>query len=147
MLQTFTGKDYLKIDIANNFGLDKKLWGERIEWFDQNENQLDSLIKQAEEPALYFAGIQAWKKTKQGIATRYPISLDATCSGIQILAALTGDRKAASLCNVIDTGKREDAYTSIYQFMCEQIGDAAKIDRKETKKAIMTFPKMGSLPW
>lgn len=138
MLQEFTGKDYLKIDIANNFGLDKKLWDERIEWFNQNENQLDSLIKQAEEPALYFAGVQAWKKTTQGKATGYPISLDATCSGIQILAALTGDRKAASLCNVIDTGKREDAYTSIYDFMCEKIGDSSKIERKDTKKAIMT---------
>lgn len=138
MMQEFTGTQYLKIDIANSFGLDKKLWDERLDWFDSNESKLDSLIKQAEEPALYFAGVQAWQRTKAGKGIKYPISLDATCSGIQILAALTGDRKAASLCNVVDTGKREDAYTSIYEFMCEEIGDTAKIDRKETKKAIMT---------
>ena len=147
MMQTFTGIDYLKIDIANNFGLDKKKWNERLDWFNDNEHQLDSLIKQAEEPALYFAGVQAYRKTQAGKPSNYPISLDATCSGIQILAALTGDRKAASLCNVVDTGEREDAYTSIYEHMCAAIGDEAKIDRKDTKKAIMTsFYSSKSVP-
>lgn len=138
MLQTFTGKEYLGIDIANNFGLDKLNWDDRLGWFESNESQLDSLIKQADEPALFFAGVQAWKKAKRGESVTYPISLDATCSGIQILAALTGDRKAAQLCNVVDTGKREDAYKSIYLDMVEKAGDTAKIDRKQTKKAIMT---------
>lgn len=137
-MQTFSGKEYLKIDIANNFGLDKKNWDARIEWFDQNEDNLDSLIKKADEPALFFAGLQAWKKAQRGEPVTYPISLDATSSGIQILAALTGDRKAARLCNVVDTGDREDAYTGIYEHMVSQIGEEAKIDRKETKKAIMT---------
>lgn len=136
--QTFTGRDYLKIDIANSFGMDKLNWDDRLSWFEQNKENLDSLIKQADEPALFFAGVQAWKKTESGKPSSYPISLDATCSGIQILAALTGDRKAASLCNVVDTGNREDAYTSLYQVMCNKIGDAAKIDRKDTKSAIMT---------
>ena len=107
--QTFSGKEYLKIDIANNMGLDKEDWDVRIQWFDDNEHQLDALLKQAEEPALYYAGVQAWKKVKEGKPSGYPISLDATSSGIQLLAALTGDRKAARLCNVVDTGHREDA--------------------------------------
>ena len=136
--QTFTGKDYLKIDIANNYGLDKKTWDERISWFDKNEHRLGALVKDAEEPALFYAGSVAWQKTKAGKPTGYPISLDATCSGIQILACLAGDRQTASLVNVVDTGKREDAYTSLYQHMVEQIGDTAKIERKQTKQAIMT---------
>ena len=136
--QTFTGKEYLKIDIANNFGLDKKTFEERIAWFDQNEHKLGALGRQAEEPALFYAGSVAWEKTKQGQASGYPISLDATCSGIQILACMAGDRKAASLVNVIDTGRRADAYTSLYEHMVEQIGEGAKIERKDTKRAIMT---------
>src|SRR6516225_5705906 len=112
-MQTFTGQEYLKIDIANSFGYDKLSWDARIAWFDANESHLPALVAQAEEPALFYAGVKAWEKAKSGKPTGYPISLDATCSGIQILAALACDRKAAKICNVVDTGKREDAYTSI----------------------------------
>lgn len=135
-MQTFTGKEYLKIDIANNFGLDKKTWDERIAWFDENEHQLESLLPKAEEPALFYAGYLAWEKAKEGKPSGYPISLDATCSGIQILSVLAGDRKAAELCNVVDKGIREDAYTAVYQDMVSQIDDSAKISRELTKQAI-----------
>lgn len=138
MFQEFTGKEYLKIDIANNFGLDKDNWNDRIDWFNQNEENLENMIKQAEEPALFFAGVQAYRKACKGEVVTYPISLDATSSGIQLLACLTGDRKAAALCNVIDTGKREDAYTGLYDLMLSKVGGRAKIERKSTKQAIMT---------
>ena len=136
--QSFTGREYLKIDIANNFGLDKEDWDVRLAWFDDNEENLDALIKTAEEPALYFAGVQAWKRFRAGKPSGYPISLDATSSGIQLLAVLTGDRKAAALCNVIDTGHREDVYTGLYNAMLAKVGEGAKISRKDTKQAIMT---------
>ncbi|QXV74342.1 RNAP2-like RNA polymerase protein [Rhizobium phage RHEph16] len=137
-MQLFSGVQYLKIDIANNFGLDKKNWDQRLQWFDDNEDKLSTLVHQAEEPALYYAGIQAYELHKQGKPVHYPISLDATSSGLQILAALTGDRKAASICNVVDTGKREDAYTAIYEAMLTITGGEAKIERKQTKQAVMT---------
>lgn len=79
--QKFTGKQYLQIDIANNFGLDKKNWNQRLAWFQENEDNLENLIKQADEPALFYAGVQAWRATQRGEATGYPISLDATSSG------------------------------------------------------------------
>ena len=101
-MQTFTGREYLKIDIASNFGLEKKSWAERLAWFDQNESQLLKLLPQAEEPALYYAGVKAYEDVKAGKPTGYMISLDATSSGLQLLAALTGDRSAAQLCNVVD---------------------------------------------
>lgn len=136
--QTFTGKDYLKIDIAGSFGLDKKTWDERIAWFDANEENLHSMIEQADEPALFYAGVRAWEAAKADKPSGYPISLDATSSGIQILSALAGDRKAAEICNVVDTGTRRDAYTDLYQVMVNALGEEAKIDRKLTKQAIMT---------
>lgn len=139
-MQEFTGRQYLAIDIANNFGLDKKKWNERLEWFNQNEHRLIELLPQAETPALYYAGVQAWFKTINNEPSGYAISLDATCSGLQILACLTGDRKAAEICNVVSTQdkRREDAYVSIYEAVLYLIGDNAKIQRSETKRAIMT---------
>lgn len=134
-----TGLEYLKIDIASNFGLDKKTWNERIDWYNQNESKLESLIKKADTPALFYAGINAMKKAKAGEPSGYPISLDATSSGLQILACLTGDRKAAELCNVINTGKRQDAYTVIYHRMLDKIGgQVGVIKRDDTKQAILT---------
>lgn len=138
MMQLFSGKEYLQIDVANSFGLDKKDWCERLAWFKANEHQLEDLLNQAEEPALYYAGVQAWRATQQGIPTGYPISLDATASGLQILACLTGDRKAAELCNVVDTGKREDAYTVVFTKLKEMVGAAFHIERDLTKQAILT---------
>lgn len=137
-MQVFTPSDYLKIDIASQFGHDKMTWDDRIQWFDAHESRLHELEAQADNPALFFAGMLAWRAYKAGEASGYPISLDATSSGLQILAVLTGDRRAAQLCNVVDTGDREDAYTSVYMEMVNEIGGTAKISREMTKSAIMT---------
>lgn len=142
-MQTFTAREYLKIDIANSFGLDKKKWSERIAWFDQNQHQLHSLLNQADEPALFFAGVSAWEDVEAGKPIGYPISLDATSSGMQILAALTGDRSAAETCNVVNYNvegvpERRDGYTVIYKAMLRVLGEQSKITREDTKRAIMT---------
>lgn len=142
-MQTFTGKEYLAIDIASNYGLDKETWDTRLDWFSQNESKLEELIATAKEPALFFAGVRAWRDTVAGKATGYPISLDATASGIQLLACLTGDSSAALLCNVLNfsegaTVQRRDGYTVIYQAMLELIGEGSKISRDDIKTAIMT---------
>ena len=135
--QRFTGMQYLAIDIANNFGLDKQDWNTRLDWFDENQEKLLSLVPQAKAPALFYAGIQAWNQAQQGLEIGYPISLDACSSGLQLLACLTGDDKAARLCGVIDTGHREDAYSVIYNEMVNSIGESAKISRDDCKDAIM----------
>lgn len=136
--QEFTGREYLKIDIAGNYGLDKLSWNERLVWFDLNEKFLDNLVASAKEPALFYAGVSAWKNVLQGKPIGYMISLDATSSGLQLLAVLTGDRLASEICNVVDTGFREDAYTAVYDEMLHRIGETAKITRDDTKQAIMT---------
>lgn len=142
-MQTFTGIEYLKIDIANNFGLDKKNWDERIEWFDKNREKLPQMLNQADNPALFFAGLQAMEAAEAGKPSGYPISLDATASGMQLLAVMTGDRRAAELCNVINVKKdgapqRQDGYTVVYKAMVDAIGEEGRISREDTKSAIMT---------
>lgn len=138
VMQRFTARQYLQIDIANSFGLDKLDWDDRLAWFQKNQDHLLDLMPQADEPALYYAGVKAWEAVQRGEAIGYPISLDATSSGLQLLAVLTGDRSAAEICNVVDTGGRKDAYTVIYQIMLQKLGGVAKIKREDTKHAIMT---------
>lgn len=138
-MQKFTALEYLKIDIANSFGLDKLSWSDRISWFDNHSHEMAEMINQAEEPALFYAGCKAYNDALSGTPSGYMISLDATSSGLQLLAVLTGDRLASQLCNVVSTGKREDSYTAIYQQMLAVINDVSKISRDDTKQAIMTL--------
>lgn len=138
-MKSFTALEYLKIDISGNFGLDKKTWEERINWFDTNENQLENLIDKADSPALYYAGVKAYRNIKKDpdYINTYPISLDCTSSGTQILACLTGDRLAAMTCNIINNGTRMDAYTYIYKKFSKLVGDNPLITRDKVKAAIM----------
>lgn len=142
-MQTFTARQYLAIDIASNYGMDKDTWNDRINWVIENEDNLEDLITTAKEPALYFAGVRAYRDVQAGKPIGYPISLDATSSGLQLLACLTGDRSAAQLCNVLnfkenDVTQRRDGYTVIYKAMVDAIGENSKISRDDVKTAIMT---------
>lgn len=138
-MQTFSSRQYLKIDVANNFGLDKLDWDQRLEWFDSNEHQLLAKLSEAENPAMFYAGIKAWEDAKAGRAIGYPVTLDATSSGIQILSVLTGDRQAALLSNVIDSGHRVDAYQVLYERMMGQVKEeGTQFLRSDLKRAFMT---------
>ncbi len=138
-MQNFTPIEYMKIDLASNFGLDKETWDTRIEWTDTNEDILETLVEKAEEPAMFFAGLQAYRAAQQGKPIGYMISLDATASGAQILAALVGCKKSAAMCNMVDTGNREDFYTNAYNALCDSAGTASTITRGQAKDAIMPW--------
>lgn len=137
-MQQFNGAQYLKMDIASKFGLDKENWDVRLDWFRENEHQLEELVAQADESAGFLAGVMALRKAQSGKATGYTISLDATASGVQILAALSGCEKSARACNLIDTGNREDAYTIVYKAMNERLGAVGYAPRSNVKTAVMT---------
>ena len=134
-MQSFTGKEYLKIDLANHFGMDKEDWDVRLNWVNQNEEVLGAMVSQAEEPTLFYAALQAYRSKDTAIG--YPISLDATASGLQLLACLTRDKEAAKLCNVVNVGKRMDAYTAVFGYMQDYLGTTSTVARKACKLAVM----------
>lgn len=131
----FSPLEYLQIDVASAYGLDRADWSERLSWFDQNKHQLGSIVNKAKEPALFFAAAEAYATTVRGQPTGHMVSLDATASGIQILSLLAGDQSAARHCNVLNTGHREDAYTNIDSLMRE-VTEFAHVERKDSKFAL-----------
>ena len=147
----YTPVEYLMIDIATNYGdtpmadgttadLDKLDFEDRIDWFKMHEKAgtLASLIDSADNPALFFAGLLAYKDMLDDKPIGYPISLDACSSGMQILAAFSNCEKSARRCGVVSTGHREDAYTSLFEDMQRRHSSPLKATRKSLKQAVMT---------
>ena len=119
-VQEFTGREYLQIDIANQYGLDKCTWDERLDWFQQRTSSLEQHIDDAEHPVLYRKAVKAWREHEQGKAVTHTMGLDATASGLQVYAAITGCRRTAEAVNVVSTGRREDVYTHMTDSMNQQ---------------------------
>lgn len=148
--QVYSPKEYLMIDIATNYGdadingktvdLDKVNFEDRIAWFREQEKlgTLASLITSADKPALYFAGLSAYSKMLDEKPIGYAISLDACSSGLQILATFSNCEKSAKRCGVVDTGQREDAYTSLFEDMRARAKFTLNATRKNMKQAVMT---------
>lgn len=148
-MQQFTGLQYLQMDIAASFGLDKNTWDERLAWFQGHQFEIEHasddglklFVRSAEEPARALAGILAYRQTLQGEAIGYRCSLDATASGLQLLSLLSGCVGGAQLSNLVDTGQRVDAYTHVHEAVCALLNISPSvfpIPRKASKNALMT---------
>ncbi len=145
-MQQFSGLQYLKMDIAASFGLVKNTWSERLAWFEENlpqhefatGDELVAFCKTAEEPAQALAGILAYRAVSFGQPTGYLCGLDATASGCQLLSLLAGCERSGAICNLVATGRREDAYTAVHARIDALMGTSSQIDRKAVKQALMT---------
>jgi hypothetical protein len=140
----FTGWQYLLIDVANNFGLDKLLFEERISWVESNMNQLELLADNADCKPLYIKAVMAVRKALRHEPTGHLVGMDACCSGIQVMSALTGCVDGAMNTGFINPNVRADAYTLCTVFMNEELTGSVTlsgglvVSRKDAKDALMT---------
>ena len=139
------GENAIKIMAANHYGLDKLTWQERIQWFDRNRLGMirhvhDSIRfnipKEAEKPILLTKALIAYTDAREGKATGYMCELDATASGIQIMAALSGCMNTAYEVNMVEPDERKDLYNRVAELMEAILG--YHIDRNKVKKPVMT---------
>lgn len=149
-MKTFTGLEYLKIDIANAAGQDKKLFEERLEWFDENipetvvtmsNQELKEFVESftnIDSKELMFTGLMAYKDTFYNKPTGYMCQLDAISSGASLMSCLMGDRKGLENTGLLGN-KRSDLYTAIYNKMKEIYELPLSYKRDDIKKAAMTF--------
>lgn len=138
-MQTFTGFEYLMIDCANHYGLDKELFEDRIQWVKDNLDSLESHADQADKKPLFVKAVMAIRKAQAGIPTGHLVGFDATSSGIQIMSALTGCKAGAEATGLVNPNKRADAYTACTELMNEILGgEGISVPRKKAKTALMT---------
>jgi len=132
LITSVQGLPNLYIAIANHAGKDKLTWQERYDWaITQNINKIEW-----KEPILGRKAIRALKETSEGKPTGYIMTLDATSSGIQVMAALSGCHKTAKLVNMIDPATRYDLYTEVANLM--NIHLSQPVPRKIAKQVAMT---------
>jgi len=134
----YTGFEYLLIDACNQWGGNKLLFGERIQWAKDNLDTLESLVNDADTPALYLKACQAIRKAQQGIPTGHLVGMDACCSGIQLMSVLTGCHTGAMSTGLVDPNKRADAYKECTDGMATFLGTGFEISRDNAKRALMT---------
>jgi len=135
---TYTGWQYLLIDLANHFGHDKLLFEERIQWSTDNLPNLEALADQAETKPLYIKAVLAIRKAQAGQPTGHLVGLDASCSGIQVMSALTGCVAGAESTGLINPNVRADAYGKTTKVMGEILGSDVDVSRDDAKDALMT---------
>jgi DNA-directed RNA polymerase len=158
---------------ANLFGKDKITFEERLAWVhSQRENILrvasDPLgfqwWQEADEPWQFLAWCfewSGWLTQGSGFLTSFPVCLDGTNNGLQILSMLTRDEAAAKATNVLPSAKPEDIYGEVALNVIEAMKVQKKlkgsddhlhakfwlsfgIDRKTTKRPVMVLPYGGT---
>lgn len=119
----FTPRQWLALDCARCFGLDKASWAERLVWAENNPG----FVEGAKEPFMYKSALAA----RTADVTDHLISLDATASGIQCLALMAQDAESAYAVNLGTYEVRNP-----YQRVKDHMGDQYPYER--VKKALMT---------
>jgi len=159
---TQTGKYYLYIYGANNHNendISKSSFSKRIQWVKDNYNKIISLdkefIKKAENPFIFLSFCLNVKEldNNPNSIIKTPVFLDATCNGIQHLAAILQDIELGSKVN-LTSFKEKEAPKDIYSELLDPINKSinkygeenlsysilslVKLNRKIIKQSIMT---------
>ena len=133
----YSGLDYIKIDIANQYGIAGKTFKQRIAWVESKKKNLGNYMNRAKNPFRYAAAVMALDEVMAGKSTGYLVGLDASASGIQLMSALTGCVKGAA--NTGLAGKRpKDVYSIITDVMNNLLNSSTTYERNDVKGATMT---------
>tara|TARA_R100001594_G_scaffold90105_1_gene124589 strand:+ start:156 stop:2495 length:2340 start_codon:yes stop_codon:yes gene_type:complete len=146
---------WLRFQVATTYGLDKDTLDDRLAWTYENEwliervatHPIDNLHEweAAEEPWQFLVACDEMYHCvikRDRISTGLPVAIDATCSGLQILAGLAKDKSTAKLVNVLPSDKPQDAYKVVAEESKSNIPERLRPywDRKKTKRVVMTIP-------
>lgn len=137
-MKNFTGFQWLLIDAANHYGHDKLRFEERIQWAEDNLQNLENLADQAETKPLYIKAVLAIRKAQKGLPTGHIVAVDGVCSGAQLMSVLTGCVAGATATGLVDPDRRADAYTQLTEEMNKILGGVLSVSRKDAKQSLMT---------
>ena len=148
-------EQWLAFQCATTYGLDKATMPERMTWTLENKDLIERIAKDpignlsewegADEPWTFLAACDEYYHCVIECDRNYtnlPVAVDATCSGLQILAGLARDASTAELVNVLPSDRPQDAYKVIAEEAKPHVPVQLRehMDRKTTKRTVMTVP-------
>ena len=148
-------EEWLAFSVATTAGLDKDTMEDRQKWVKENLWLIEAVAtdpignlstwESMDEPWQFLAACDEYYHTCilcDKDYTSLPVAVDATASGLQVLAGLARDASTAALVNVLPSNKPQDAYKVIAEKAQPNIPDSVKpyCDRKLTKRTVMTIP-------
>nr|DAX61066.1 MAG TPA: DNA directed RNA polymerase [Caudoviricetes sp.] len=148
---TDRGWYWLKVDIANAFGLDKEVWDKRVAFVDSNIDamlaDIDAWSDKADDPLLAKSALLTYRESLVTSKSSHIVRLDATTSGPQLMSVMTRDIEGMQRFNVIGSSARRDFYTEVAQAIYDQTRDSKlwgetpsfKNIRKDIKASLMTY--------
>lgn len=159
------GAWWLKIHIANCFGVDKVSLEDRVQWTTDHSDELldsglnpldgDRLWLTAEEPFQALAACMeyaGYMVQGEDYVSKLPVGQDGSCNGLQNFSAMLKDSVGGKATNLVPSKAPEDIYTEVLSLVKEQIRqdaeagkeEAIKLDghvsRKLVKQPVMTLP-------
>lgn len=138
LAQPLKPAEYMMVDAANAFGLDKETYAVRLQWCRENLQILEAYEGEADDKIAYVKAVLNIRRVQKGLPIGHTIALDSTTSGVQILSALTGCRTGMLWTNLVDIANRYDCYTEAYEHMLTYLEESQGITRKQAKTALMT---------
>lgn len=159
------GMRWLKIHLANVFGIDKAPLDERVQFVDEN---LHNVFASARDPYAADAWWQQGEKPWQVLSccmelneayklddpfsfvSHIPVHQDGSCNGLQHYAALGGDFEGARQVNLVPLDRPQDVYAHVASLVKVRVDKEArdgnkyalflqdKITRKVVKQTVMT---------
>ncbi len=132
----YTPKEYIQIDLANQFGISSNKFEHLIKWTKIHDTQLESLIAKAKDKYRFIAALMAYRDIQQDKPTGYLVGLDAGASGIAILGALSGCEVTARNTGIIGNSCK-DIYNICTQEINKSLSTKLTLDRKVVKGALM----------
>ncbi len=154
---TDRGLYWLKFQLATTYGLDKATMDEREEWASSAEclriveaiatDPIGNISQweECDEPFLFLAAAEEYYSlviAKTRSHSHLPIAVDATCSGLQVLAGLSHDKSTAQLVNVFPGERPSDAYKAVANLVNPNLPEewGIQLQRGDVKRVVMTIP-------
>ena len=162
------GEKWLKIHLANTFGVDKVSMDDRTQWMDEHEVHIRLVAndpytykfwQSADSPWQFLAACFEWERYKQSgegtsFISRLSINVDGSCNGLQNFSAMLRDPVGGKATNLVPQEVPADIYTEVAKVVQDKVTKDlvnpelqqlaalwdGKIKRKIVKRQVMTLP-------